>query len=109
MQINFQFPTTRVVSDGGTNAGIDIEYAATEITAVLEYTETNKRIVVKGLTFGQQTESGARIYSTEKFQVEAGNNVKVYAFINPIMEIPTTGLENLKVGKQNYQVKVWII
>ena len=100
MQINFQFPTTRVVSDGGTNAGIDIEYAATEITAVLEYTETNKRIVVKGLTFGQQTESGARIYSTEKFQVEAGNNVKVYAFINPIMEIPTTGLENLKVGKQ---------
>ena len=35
MQINFQFPTTRVVSDGGTNAGIDIEYAATEITAVL--------------------------------------------------------------------------
>ena len=46
MQINFQFPTTRVVSDGGTNAGIDIEYAATEITAVLEYTETNKRIVV---------------------------------------------------------------
>ena len=36
----------------------------------------------------------------EKFQVEAGNNVKVYAFINPIMEIPTTGLENLKVGKQ---------
>ena len=86
MQINFQFPTTRVVSDGGTNAGIDIEYAATEITAVLEYTETNKRIVVKGLTFGQQTESGARIYSTEKFQVEAGNNVKVYAFINPIGE-----------------------
>ncbi len=53
----------------------------------------------------QQTESGARSIQPEKFQGEAGNNVKVYAFVNPIMEIyATTGLAkyaNLKhIGKQ---------
>lgn len=102
MQINFQFATdTRAVSDGGTDAGDKIEYETSEITAVLEYTETNKQIIVKGLTFDQQTAGGTRIYTTEPFQIEAGNNVKVYAFINPTMDITTSGLNNLKIGKQS--------
>ncbi|MCS3195845.1 Mfa1 family fimbria major subunit [Bacteroides thetaiotaomicron] len=102
MSINLKFADegTRAVTSGTTAPGEIVERDATTVTAIIEYPNTNKRLVFKNLTL--VNDGNGNKYTTEKFAVEAASGVKVYAIINNKNEniTATTNLSELKVGKQ---------
>ena len=86
MRLLFSFnekDATRAVTDGGTNAGNELEYGASKITAVLDYGDGTPRVVMKDLTLVKNDNSDIAVATTEPFVVTAGSNVTLYAFINP--------------------------
>lgn len=81
MNLKFTFAQTRAVSSPGTDAGEEPEWNATKVTVVLDY-GTAKPYIIQDL--GVITNEGkVRIAETEKFKVQAGSQVKIYAFLNP--------------------------
>lgn len=94
MNLKFAFSNlTRAVEDGGTSAGENVEWGATEVTVVLDYGEAKPVIIEKlgTLTAGQ---GNTMVAETEKFAVKSGP-VKVYAFLNPGSTSFSNGLTNL--------------
>lgn len=84
LYFNFAEQGTRAAGDptGTKEEGDDLEWNVDKcsITVVLKYSNDNKSIVIENL---QPVAAGGNVFTTEAFQVTAGNNVSVYAFINP--------------------------
>lgn len=104
MRLLFSFnekDATRAVTDGGTNAGNELEYGASKITAVLDYGDGTPRVVMKDLTLVKNDNSDIAVATTEPFVVTAGSNVTLYAFINPtgLTIDQKTDLKALAVGE----------
>lgn len=113
MSLKFAFSQgTRAVSEGGTNAGEEVEWSATEVTVVLDYGDA-KPVIVQGLNTISSETGNMKVAETAKFAVKSGSQVKVYAFINPgtldyslgvdklvatATKFPTTGLDYLIDG-----------
>lgn len=106
MRILFSFNETngtRNVTQGDSDAGTDLEYGATKITAVLDYGDSAPRVIMKDLEITKE-EGQTKIATTKEFAVTAGTNVKVYAFVNPPTGLnitPTTNLDQLAVGEHS--------
>ncbi|WP_294480196.1 Mfa1 family fimbria major subunit [uncultured Bacteroides sp.] len=86
MRINLKFANevnTRADApddkSGDKKAGEDFEIASANVTAIIEYPNSNKRLVYKNLTL---VPGNAGTYQTNAFSVEAGSNVNVYAIVN---------------------------
>lgn len=118
MRINFTFdnaPLSRgtEVTDKDkegnklTDAGDTFEWKAATITIVLDYNLGNqpKRIVKSELTLIGEGPDADKVtsYQTANFTVDAGYNVKIYAFINPTEEfnnsLANANLEQLAISK----------
>lgn len=104
MQLNFSFPkTTRAV-----DAGSDFEYNASTVTAILEYSGTNKRLVVNGLVMGTpDANTGIVSATTAEFPVAAGTISKISVIINKPegMEVTeTSDLKKLAVTTTSYSL-----
>lgn len=104
MKLLFSFNengNTRAASEGTPTAGTELEYGATKITAVLDYSDGRPRVIMPGLTLQKDENSQIAVATTEEFTVTAGSNVKLYAFINPtgLTIDQTTDLNKLAVGE----------
>lgn len=103
MRLLFSFNETngtRSVTQGDSNAGTDLEYGATKITAVLDYGDSAPRVIIKDLEITKEEEQ-TKIATTKEFAVTAGTNVKLYAFVNPtgLTITKDTDLKALLVGE----------
>lgn len=75
---------TRTVTPGGDDAGTELEYGASKITVVLDYGDNQPLVFVKDLTLTKPDEnSKVAVATTAPFDVAAGANVQMYAFVNP--------------------------
>lgn len=75
---------TRTVSKGDDAAGTELEYGASKITVALDYGDNKPLVFVKDLTLTKpDADSKVAVATTDPFQVAAGANVKIYAFVNP--------------------------
>lgn len=75
---------TRTVSKGDDDAGTELEYGASKITVVLDYGNDEPLVFVKDLKLTKPDEtSKVALATTAPFEVAAGTNVKIYAFVNP--------------------------
>lgn len=99
MRINLKFANegTRAAS-GDTDEGEDFERNSATVTAIIEYPNTNKKLVFKDLEL--VNDGNGNKYTTEAFTVEAASGVKVYAIINSKDQsiAANTNLAGLKVG-----------
>lgn len=107
MRLLFSFNengSTRATTDateGTPTAGTDLEYGATKITAVLDYSDGRPRVIMPDLTLVKDNDSQIAVATTDEFLVTAGSNVKLYAFINPtgLTINQNTNLDALAVGE----------
>lgn len=87
MKLYFNFAQTRANGDtsGDKVAGEDLEWnvAKSSITVILQYANGGKKLVYNNLTPVTNVVDGSKKYTTPALTVDAGNNVTVYAFINP--------------------------
>lgn len=101
MRINLKFANeTTTRAHGGTDIGDAVERTSTTVTAIIEYPNSSKRLVVKDLDLVGAEADG--VYQTEPFSVESGTGVNVYAIINHTDDYEeveaTSALNDLKVG-----------
>lgn len=84
MQLNFSFPkSSETRATGDRVPGSEFEYGVSTVTAILEYSGTNKRLVVQGLTIeGEPNANGVITAKTGTFQVSTGTISKIYAIVN---------------------------
>ena len=88
MKLYFNFANqTRATGDnsGDKVNGEEVEWNVNQssITVVLQYANGGKKLVYDKLTPITEAANGAKKYTTTEFTVDAGNDVTVYAFINP--------------------------
>lgn len=105
MQLNFSFPKSSETR--ATNPGTEFEYGVSKVTAILEYSGTNKRLVVRDLTIqGEPNADGVITATTTKFEVSTGTISKIYAIINNNdTEVSAgTDLSNLLVATNPYNL-----
>lgn len=105
MQLNFSFPETGTRAAADKDAGTEFEYNVSEVTAILEYTETNKRKVVQGIKVKEGPNADKVVTATtDRFEVNAGTISKIYVIINNKDANVTSesDLSKLTVSTQDY-------
>ena len=121
LYFNFANQTRANGDDSGDKVdGEEVEWNVSQssITVVLQYANGGKKLVYDNLTPVTETADGSKKYTTTPFIVDAGNDVTVYAFINPnnlnidanvdpatltltnALTLPSTGLDYL-IGSQD--------
>lgn len=86
LYFNFANQTRANGDDSGDKVdGEEVEWNVSQssITVVLQYANGGKKLVYDNLTPVTETADGSKKYTTTPFIVDAGNDVTVYAFINP--------------------------
>lgn len=108
MQLNFSFPkTSETRATGDKVPGSEFEYGVSTVTAILEYSGSNKRLVVKDLTIqGEPNADGVITATTGTFQVSTGTISKIYAIVNNNDATVSAGtdLSNLLVAEAPYSL-----